>query len=107
MAEGTNLRPALPRGISMAKEKKPNLSRRNFLRTAALGAATVGAVATAPSVLGIAENVGAVASDFGNTPLVAYVKDATRGTVVVMWGTREVETADPGLVARIALYAKG
>ena len=91
----------------MAKDKKPNMSRRNFLRNAALGAATVGAVAAAPSILGIAENVGADTASFSGEPLVAYVKDAARGTVVVMWGSQEFETKDMGLVARIARYAKG
>src|SRR6266550_4846368 len=47
------------RGIDMGNQPKNKMSRRNFLRNAAMGAATVGALAAAPSVLGLTENVGA------------------------------------------------
>src|SRR5712691_981685 len=83
------------RGIDMADEPKNQMSRRKFLRNAAMGAATVGALAAAPSVLGLTENVGADTS-FGEAggPVMAYVKDASTGTVVVMWGTNEIVTKD-------------
>src|SRR2546421_12429684 len=98
----------LRRGIDMADEPKNKMSRRNFLRNAAMGAATVGALAAAPSVLGLTENVGADTS-FGEAgvPLMGYVKDASTGTVVVMWGTDEIVTKDSGLVARPVSYARG
>ena len=99
----------IPRkGIDMADEPKNKMSRRNFLRNAAMGAATVGALAAAPSVLGLTENVGADTS-FGEAgvPLMAYVKDASTWTVVVMWGTKEIVTKDSGLVSRLVSYARG
>ncbi len=34
-------------------------------------------------------------------PLVAYVRDAAKGEVVLMIGTREVVRNDPGLAARL------
>ena len=91
----------------MADEKKNKISRRKFLRSAAVGAATVGALAAAPKVLSLTENVRAAPppSDL-NTPVMAYVKDAAQGTVVVMWGTQEIVTKDPGLVNRLATYAR-
>ena len=69
----------------MADKPKNKMSRRNFLRNAAMGAATVGALAAAPSVLGLTENVGADTS-FGEAgvPLMAYVKDASTGTVEIV-----------------------
>ena len=89
----------------MADKPKNKMSRRNFLRNAAMGAATVGALAAAPSVLGLTENVGADTS--GGVPLMAYVKDASTGTVVVMWGTKEIVTKDTSLASRLLLYTRG
>jgi hypothetical protein len=42
-----------------------------------------------------------------NSPLMAYVKDASQGTVVVMWGTKEFVARDPALVSRLATYTRG
>jgi len=92
----------------MAREPKNKMSRRKFLQGAAMGAATVGALAAAPSVLGLAEDAsaGTVASDPGS-PVMAYVADAATGTVVVMWGTKEIVTRDSRLASRILGYAQG
>src|SRR5256885_15956999 len=92
----------LRRGIDMADEPKNKMSRRNFLRNAAMGAATVGALAAAPSVLGLTENVGADTS-FGEAggPLMAYVKDASTGTVAGVWGAKENVTKNSRLVSRL------
>ena len=91
----------------MADEKKSKMSRRNFLRNAAVGAATVGALAAAPNVLSLTENVqGDPAFGESGIPLMAYVKDASAGTVVVMRGTKEFVTRDPRLVSRLLTYAK-
>ncbi|TLZ97674.1 MAG: twin-arginine translocation signal domain-containing protein [Methanobacteriota archaeon] len=96
------------RGIDMGNQPKNKMSRRNFLRNAAMGAATVGALAAAPSVLGLTENVGADTSfGDGGVPLMAYVKDASTGTVVVMWGTKEIVTKDTSLASRLLLYTRG
>src|SRR5256885_12043204 len=92
----------LRRGIDMADEPKNKMSRRNFLRNAAMGAATVGALAAAPSVLGLTENVGADTS-FGEAgaPLMGYVEDASTGALVGMWGPKEIVTQDSGLGSRL------
>ena len=92
----------------MAREPKNKMSRRKFLQGAAMGAATVGALAAAPSVLGLAEDAsaGMVASDPGS-PVMAYVADVATGTVVVMWGTNEIVTRDSRLASRILGYAQG
>jgi hypothetical protein len=39
-------------------------------------------------------------------PVMAYVKDATQGTVVVMWGTQEIVTKDFALVSRLTTYTR-
>jgi len=91
----------------MADEKKSKMSRRSFLQKTAVGAAAVGAMAAVPTILKVTENVQAVPSPGdANTPVMAYVKDAATGTVVVMWGTQEVVTRDPGLANRLATYAR-
>src|SRR5881296_2907098 len=94
-------------GDRMADEKKSKMSRRSFLHKTAVGAAAVGAMAAAPTILKMTENVQASppSSDV-NTPVMAYVKDAATGTVVVMWGTQEIVTRDPGLVNRLTTYAR-
>jgi len=91
----------------MADEKKSKMSRRSFLQKTAVGAAAVGAMSAAPTILKMTENVQAspAAGDL-NSPVMAYVKDATTGTVVVMWGTQEIVTRDPGLANRLTLYAR-
>src|SRR5437667_5622190 len=94
-------------GNRMADEKKSKMSRRSFLQKTAVGAAAVGAMAAAPSILKMTENVQAgTPSGDVNTPVMAYVKDAALGTVVVMWGTQEIVTRDPGLVNRLTTYAR-
>src|SRR2546422_7832252 len=94
-------------GNRMADEKKSKMSRRSFLQKTAVGAAAVGAMAAAPTILKVTENVqGAVPPGDVNTPVMAYVKDAAQGTVVVMWGTQEIVTRDPGLVNRLTTYAR-
>src|SRR6266571_6016781 len=94
-------------GNRMADEKKSKMSRRSFLQKTAVGAAAVGAMAAAPTILKVTENVqaGPLPGDV-NAPVMAYVKDAAQGTVVVMWGTQEIVTRDPGLVNRLTNYAR-
>ena len=99
-----------PEGNYMVEEPKNKMSRRKFLHGAAMGAATVGALAAAPKldVLGLTENAsaGTTPSDPA-TPVMAYVADAATGTVVVMWGTKEIVTRDSRLASRILGYAQG
>src|SRR6058998_3175663 len=94
-------------GNRMADEKKSKMSRRGFLQKTAVGAAAVGAMAAAPTILKMTENVQASPPPGDvNAPVMAYVKDAATGTVVVMWGTQEIVTRDPGLVNRLTTYAR-
>jgi phosphodiesterase/alkaline phosphatase D-like protein len=92
----------------MADEKKSKMSRRSFLQKTAVGAAAVGAMTAAPTIMKMTENVQAGPPPGGpsNTPVMAYVKDASTGTVVVMWGTQEITTRDFALVSRLATYAR-
>src|SRR5438128_11065229 len=95
-------------GNRMADEKRSKMSRRGFLQKTAVGAAAVGAMAAAPTILKMTENVQAVLPPgvATRTPVMAYVKDAATGTVVVMWGTQEIVTREPGLAYRLATYAR-
>src|SRR2546430_3092271 len=88
-------------GNRMADEKKSKMSRRSFLHKTAVGAAAVGAMAAAPSILKMTENVQAgTPSGDVNTPPMADGKDAAPGAVVVLWGTQEIVTRGPGLANR-------
>src|SRR5437870_13214783 len=92
-------------GNRMADEKKSKMSRRSFLQKTAVGAAAAGAMAAAPSILKMTENVQAgTPSGDVNTPVMAHEKDAAQGTVVEMWGTQATATRDPGLVNRPTTY---
>src|SRR2546422_11036619 len=85
-------------GNRMADEKKSRMSRRSFLQKTAVGAAAVGAMTAAPTILKMTENVQASTPPGDvNAPGVAYVKDAATGTGGVMWGTPEIVTRGPGL----------
>ncbi|HKZ89503.1 MAG TPA: twin-arginine translocation signal domain-containing protein [Thermoplasmata archaeon] len=86
-------------------EEETKVSRRSFLKKSAAGAVAAGALAAAPSLLLVAERTAGGVVDGVTTPLVAYVKDAAKGEVVIMVGTREVTRKDPGLVARLAAMA--
>src|SRR5438876_12366946 len=94
-------------GNRMADAKKSKMSRRSFLQKTAVGAAAVGAMTAAPTILKMTENVQASPPPGDvNAPVMAYVKAAATGTVVVMWGTQEIVTRDPGLVIRLTNYAR-
>src|SRR2546428_7381903 len=89
-------------GNRMADEKKSKMSRRSFLQKTAVGAAAVGAIAAAPTILKMTENVqAATPSGDVNTPVMAHVKDAAPGAAVVMWGQTEIVERGPGLVNRL------
>src|SRR2546426_9532081 len=83
-------------GNRMADEKKSKISRRSFLQKTAVGAAAVGGMAAAPTILKVTENVqaGPPPGDV-DTPVMAYVKDAAQGTVVVMRGKQEIVQREP------------
>jgi hypothetical protein len=90
----------------MADYHGPRLSRRSFLKNTATGAAAIGVLAAVPSSIALrslpdvpaSKNRGSKAS---SPQLMAYVRDAAKGEIVLMWGTEEVVRTDPGLVARL------
>ena len=84
--------------------------RRVFLRRGALVAGAAAAVAVVPGPLVSdwgsgdegGQGVSAVGDDLsGLQPMVAYVRDAAAGEVIVMAGTREVVVSDRLLVAKL------
>src|SRR2546426_10056886 len=93
----------------MPDDKKSKMTRRSFLHKTAVGAAAVGAMAAAPTIVKLTENVQGVSPPSGDpaAPLMAYVKDVSQGTVVVMWGEQEFTAPGPPLVSRPATHPKG
>src|SRR2546427_10087449 len=74
-------------GNRMADEKKSKMSRRSFLQKTAVGAAGVGAVSAAPTVLRRTENVQASPPPGGgNTPGMGAAKSAAPGTAGAVAG---------------------
>jgi hypothetical protein len=95
------------------------VSRRNILKAAAAGA-----VVGIPAVVFMANNGLGGSSDSGSVamasaagassgsleskqPLVAYVRDAAKGEVVVMSGVSEVVITDKNLVAQLLGVVEG
>ncbi|HKZ99840.1 MAG TPA: twin-arginine translocation signal domain-containing protein [Thermoplasmata archaeon] len=92
----------------MGDEPDKRVSRRGFLKVSAVGAAAAGLAVAAPAALSAVGNAAAESPGSGLTvPVMAYVRDASRGEIVVMWGTRETVRRDPALVARILQYSSG
>jgi len=81
-----------------------NTSRRTLLQAAAVGTAAVG-VWGAARALGIEGDVAAADEPMG-APILAYVRDARSGEVVVMTGAREIVRNDRQLAARLIAIAK-
>jgi len=80
-------------------------SRRNFLRSAAVGAAVVGVAAATPQALaGTASSAAArpIGGQAANGPVTAYVRDHRTGEIAVMVGEHEVIHHDRELATRLA-----
>lgn len=92
----------------------PDLSRRTFLAHASLGVAAGVAAASGiqavPQLLQAAGVAATPATPPDLTPLgddlVAHVRDASRGDVALLVGTREVVYHDPELVGRLLQGAR-
>lgn len=87
----------------------PEVTRRGFIATTvgtAAGVTGIGAVAAAavPHLKGAASVPPATAT---GEPLVAYVRDGSRGELSLMVGTRELSLHDPALVRRLHAAATG
>ena len=76
-------------------------SRRGFLAASGTG---VAAIAVAPVVMGATS---ASASIPPEGAVVAYIKDASTGSVAVMAGEREVVVTDKALVATLTKHLRG
>jgi hypothetical protein len=89
----------------------PALNRRTFLQSSAGAAAGVAVVATGPKLAAAALNgatntqpIDVIAKPSGPPPretVMAFVRDAARGEVTVMSGTRETTYRDPALAKRM------
>jgi hypothetical protein len=84
-----------------------SLSRRKLLASAGVATGTA-AIAAAPTVAAAALDRSEVTEPSGpppEEPVIAYVRDAKRGEVTVMSGTREATYRDPTLVKRLVKAA--
>src|SRR5256886_17603766 len=78
-------------GNRMADAKKSKMSRRSFLQKTAVGAAAVGAMTAAPTILKMTENVQASPPPGdANAPGVACGKDAPPRAAVGSWGSQKI-----------------
>ena len=80
------------------------MKRRALLTSAAAGTAAIGIAATGIRPQTVAKLRDA-AQDAG-APIVAYVRDAASGEIVVMVGTAEVARTEHALAARLVAIAK-
>ena len=76
-------------------------SRRKFL---ALTGAGVSAAVVAPAVAASTRTAARSAPGADGAPVVAYVRDASAGELVVMMGERQVLVHDVDLVRRLARH---
>ncbi|MGZ3610030.1 MAG: twin-arginine translocation signal domain-containing protein [Ktedonobacteraceae bacterium] len=86
------------------------LTRRGFIGQTTASVATIGILATVPTLASTPEMTDAVTSDTAAVelsstsfaePLVAHVSDLASGEVTIMVGTREVILRDTDLVLRL------
>jgi len=97
----------------MSNEKVKKLGRRGLLKAAAgLSAASVlvgvpAFVFRANEGTGMSASTSAEADFEPGAPIVAYVQDPDKGTLVVMSGTEEAVITDRHLVARLMSAARG
>ncbi|OGD12405.1 MAG: hypothetical protein A2W20_04450 [Candidatus Aminicenantes bacterium RBG_16_66_30] len=95
----------------MAKRAERGLSRRGFLKGTAVGLGAVGLAAAAPAWMVASSGhtaPQAVSKEDALPPsgsLVAFVRDATKGEVVIMVGSKEVVRKDLALVSHLASAA--
>ncbi len=86
------------------------ISRRNLLAKTGMGAAAAGVLTAVPGLVAAKHGSRGAAptsalkttTPAGDVPAVAYVRDAAKGEIVLMVGTREVVHTDPALVAYLA-----
>ncbi len=87
------------------------LTRRGFIHTsvgAATGLAAAGALGAAPKLAGalVRPDRSTPLAHGAPQPMVAYVRDASRGEIALMVGDREVSYHDSEMVARLIKAAQ-
>jgi hypothetical protein len=94
---------------SERRREMERVNRRRFLKTAgaATGAAAfVGVPGVGNPLTGQHAHVVDAPGDVANEPVVVYVRDAKRGEVTVMHGTRAMTYKDRALVRRLLRAAR-
>lgn len=87
-----------------------DLSRRRFLKHGSLGVAFAGVIAVVPGLSAVlklpapAVAIGSEAAPAG--PLIAHVRDLTKGEIVLLVGTEQVIQRDRDLAARLYAAAR-
>jgi hypothetical protein len=83
----------------------PALTRRNFLTQVSIGAAAIGTLIAAHGMTKPTEALAAPEKDLPvgkfSGPVVAQIRNAPKGEVALMVGTREIVFRDRKLVARL------
>ena len=86
------------------------LTRSGFIKKTSAGAATIGALAAAPSLTAAHAASEALAPDHTSAalrePMLAHVRNAASGEIAILVGTREVIVHDRELVKRLAKAAR-
>ena len=82
------------------------LTRRGFLGKSTIGAATIGALLTAPGLAEITQASTGLGHKLTREelegPIVAHVRNLSTGEIAIMVGTREIVYHDPQFVKRLA-----
>ena len=96
----------------MADRAQRGLSRRRFLKGTAVGLGAAGLMVAGPTawvLTSSGDTAPQAVSKEDDSPasgsLVAYVRDAAKGEVVIFTGSREVVRKDPALVAQLTSVA--
>src|SRR5947209_13963393 len=96
--------------MSDESHEERGLTRLSFLKASAAAAAGTAAIG-APVAAALSEETARVVQDPSSPnphePVMAYVRDATRGEVTVMAGTQETTYRDQALVKRLMAAAPG
>jgi hypothetical protein len=105
------LKPVAPQRLATASGPTADAptsaqSRRAFLQATAAGAAGVAVVTTGPKLAGASNTTPLAQVVKPSSPppsetVMAYVRDAERGEVTVLSGTRETTYRDPALAQRL------
>ena len=109
--EGNTMKEDESQEDSIGETIRRRVSRRKFLAAVGIGAAAVGVAAAAPSAVKMASDyLPNVSQGLGRDAprrLVAYVRDSSKGEIVLMVGEKEIVVRDFGIVSRLFAAAVG